>query len=191
MVIRNTPTRWGAVAQFLHWLIVILIIVQVVLASIADDLPLGMKKLAMLARHKSVGITILGLALIRLLWRWTNPTPPLPDTLRPYERALARFTHAALYFLLFAMPFSGWMMSSARGFPVSWFGFRSMQLPDLVPKNQALYHVLVTTHGTLAVVLLVVVALHMAAALKHHFVLKDDVLRRMLPFTTTTQGPER
>ena len=183
MVIRNTATRWGAVAQFLHWLIVVLIIVQVVLASIADDLPLGMKKLAMLARHKSVGITILGLALIRLMWRWANPTPPLPDTLRPYERALARFTHAALYFLLFAMPLSGWMMSSARGFPVSWFGF--FQLPDVVPKSKPLYEALLTTHQSLALVLAAVVTLHAAAALKHHFMMKDDVLRRMLPFTRT------
>src|SRR5438105_4475220 len=68
MTLRNTPTRWGHVAQFLHWLIVVLIIVQVILANLAEDLPLGMKKLAMYARHKSVGITILGLAVIRLLW---------------------------------------------------------------------------------------------------------------------------
>ena len=189
MSLRNTTTRWGAVAQFLHWLIVALIIVQVILASIADELPLGMKKLAMLARHKSVGITILGLAVIRLLWRWMNPTPPLPDTLKPYERALAKFTHAALYLLLFAMPLSGWMMTSARGFPVSWFGF--YQLPDLVPKNQALYEALLTTHATLAVVLGVLVAVHAGAALVHHFRFKDDVLRRMLPSTTTTQGTER
>jgi cytochrome b561 len=153
----------------------------VVLASIADELPLGMKKLAMLARHKSVGITILALALIRLLWRWANPTPTLPDTLKPYERSLAQFTHAALYGLLFAMPISGWLMSSARGFPVSWFGF--FQLPDLVPKNKALYDWMLTTHDALAWTLGVIVALHVAAALKHHYLLKDDTLRRMLPFT--------
>jgi cytochrome b561 len=183
MAIRNTTTRWGAVSQFLHWLIVALIIVQVVLAAMADELPLGMKKLAMLARHKSVGITILGLAVIRVIWRWMNPTPSLPDTLRPYERALAKFTHAALYLLLFAMPLSGWMMSSARGFPVSWFGF--FQLPDLVPKSKPLYEALLETHDTLALVLGAVVFLHAAAALKHHFMLKDSVLRRMLPFTRT------
>jgi cytochrome b561 len=181
MAVKNSITRWGTVAQLLHWVIVALIIVQVTLAWIADDLPLGMKKLAMLARHKSVGITILALAVIRLLWRWANPTPALPDTLRPYERGLARFTHAALYFLLFAMPLSGWMMSSARGFPVSWFSV--IQLPDLVPKNKPLYEALLETHDTLAVTLGVVVALHVAAALKHHYMLKDDVLRRMLPFT--------
>jgi len=186
MVMRNTTQRWGAVAQFLHWLIVVLIIVQFTLALLAGNLPSGMRKLTLLARHKSFGITILGLAIIRLSWRGLNPKPPLPPTLKPYERGLARLTHALLYLLLFAMPLTGWLMSSARGFPVSWFGF--FQLPDLVPKNQALYHALVATHGTLAVILVAVVTLHVAAALKHHFVLKDDTLRRMLPGTPPTQG---
>ena len=188
MIIRNTPLRWGAVAQLLHWTIVVLIIVQVTLASLAEDLP-PLKKLAMLARHKSVGITVLGLAILRLAWRWLNATPALPETLKPYQRVLARGTHALMYLVLFAMPLSGWMMSSARGFAVSWFGF--FQLPDLVPKNRALYEALLTTHETLAVVLGVLVTVHAGAALGHHFMLKDNVLRRMLPFTATTQGTER
>jgi cytochrome b561 len=183
MAVRNSITRWGSIAQALHWLIVVLIAIQVTLALIADDLPLGMKKLAMLARHKSVGITILVLAIIRLIWRWANPTPSLPGTLKPYERVLANFTHAALYLLLFAMPLSGWMMSSARGFPVSWFGW--VQLPDFVPKNKALYDAMLQTHDVLAISLGAIVFLHIAAAVKHHVVLKDDVLRRMLPFTKT------
>ena len=181
MSVRNTSRRWGAVSQLLHWLIVALIILQFTLALIADELH-GSRKVAMLARHKSFGITILVLAALRLAWRALNPTPELPTTLKPYERTLARGTHLLLYVLLFAMPLSGWTMSSARGFPVSWFGF--FQLPDLVPKNKALYEALVDTHGTLACVLVAVVALHVAAALKHHFVLKDDVLRRMLPGST-------
>jgi cytochrome b561 len=184
MTIRNTLNRWGHVAQFLHWLIVVLIVIQVILANIAEDLPLGMKKLAMYARHKSVGITILGLAVIRLLWRWANPTPELPTTLKPYERALAGLTHFGLYLILFVMPITGWMMTSARGFPVSWFGF--FQLPDFVPKNDALYNAMKETHDTLALVLYAIVTLHVLAALKHHFFLKDDVLRRMLPFTKRT-----
>jgi cytochrome b561 len=186
MTIRNTTARWGHVSQFLHWLIVVLLIVQVTLANIADDLPVGLKKLAMLARHKSVGITILGLAVLRLSWRWLNPTPALPDTLKPYERVLANLTHAGLYILLFAMPLSGWIMSSARGFPVSWFGF--IQLPDLVTKNKALYDAMLETHETLAWALYVIVAVHVLAALKHHFMLKDNVLKRMLPFTKTPEG---
>jgi cytochrome b561 len=188
MTIRNTTVRWGAVSQLLHWLIVVLIVVQVSLASYAEDLP-TVKKIGPLAWHKSIGITILALAVLRLLWRWVNPTPLLPGTLKPYERVLANFTHVTLYVLLFAMPLSGWMMSSARGFPVAWFGFfpkswfGSVQLPDLVPKNKTLYDVFLGTHEALQWVLYTVVALHVLAALKHHFMLKDNVLKRMLPFT--------
>jgi cytochrome b561 len=190
MAIRNTAQRWGAIAQLLHWLIVALIITQFTLATLFDDLPPGARKLALLARHKSVGITILMLAVLRLAWRWANPKPPLPDTLRPWERTLARFTHALLYALLVAVPLAGWTMSSARGFPVSWFGF--FTLPDLVPKNKPLYEVLMTTHAVLAWTLGVVAVIHMLAALKHHFVHKDDVLRRMLPLTSRkAQGSER
>jgi len=187
MALRNTTHRWGAVAQLLHWLIVVLIVAQYTLATLADDLPPGAKKLALLARHKSVGITILMLAILRLAWRWANPTPALPETLKPYERALARFTHFMLYALLFALPLSGWMMSSARGFPVSWFGY--FQLPDLVPRSRPLYEALLETHHTLTWVLGAVVVLHVAGALKHHFVHRDDVLRRMLPFPPPTQRP--
>jgi cytochrome b561 len=179
MTLRNTPRRWGAIAQLLHWLIVLFIVAQFTLATLFEQLPAGAKKLTLLSRHKSIGITILILAVVRLAWRWSNPTPTLPDTLKPYERTLARLTHALLYVLLFAVPLSGWLMSSARGFPVSWFGF--LQLPDLVPKNKVLYEALVTTHGILAWTLGIVATVHLVAALKHHFVLKDDVLRRMLP----------
>jgi cytochrome b561 len=161
--------------------IVILILVQVFLGLQAGDLPLGMKKLALLAQHKSYGMTILGLAVVRLLWRAANRTPELPDTLKGWERVVATVTHWGLYLLLFALPLSGWIMSSARGFPVSWFG--RFQFPDLVAKNPALYDVMLRTHHMLVLVLGAVVLLHVAAALKHHFMLKDDVLKRMLPFT--------
>ena len=184
MSIRNTRERWGSLSQFLHWLIVALIALQAALGLTGLLLPLSLEKLAVLARHKSIGITILGLATLRLLWRWLNPTPPLPSNLKPHERFLAHFTHAALYVLLFAMPLTGWMMSSARGFPVSWFNL--YQLPDLVPKSESIYDTMVTTHAALAIALALTVVLHIAAALKHHFVLKDDTLRRMLPFGRIT-----
>jgi cytochrome b561 len=179
MPIRNTRQRWGSLSQLLHWLIVALIVLQAALGLTGVLLPLGVQKIAVLARHKSIGITILGLAAVRLIWRWLNPTPALPSNLKPVERFLAHFTHAALYVLLFAMPLTGWTMSSARGFPVSWFNL--FQLPDLVPKSDALYNALVTTHAALAIALAGTVTLHVAGALKHHFVLKDDTLRRMLP----------
>ena len=102
MQLRNTLSRWGVVSQTFHWVIVVLIITQYVLAEIEHEMPLGMARFAVLARHKSIGLTILALAVLRLLWRWMNPSPPLPDTLKPYERVLARVTHFGLYFLLFA-----------------------------------------------------------------------------------------
>lgn len=179
MPLRNTTTRWGAGAQILHWTIVALIIAQYVIVEIADGLPLGPDKVATLARHKSVGITILMLALVRVLWRFANPTPALPATSRPWERMTAHAVHGLLYLLLFAMPLTGWMMSSARNFPVSWFGL--VQLPDLVRPSKPLYDTLHETHEILFGVLVLLAIVHVLAALKHHFILKNDVLRRMLP----------
>jgi cytochrome b561 len=187
MPIRNTTTRWGSISQALHWVIVALIVSQFVIISIAESLPLGGEKIALIARHKSIGITILMLAVVRLVWRWLNPASPLlPNTLKPYERTIANVSHTTLYVLMFAMPLTGWTMSSARNFPVSWFTL--FQLPDLVGPNRRLYDILHDTHETLAWVLVAVAALHVLGALKHHFILKDDVLRRMLPFTRTTRG---
>ena len=184
MPIRNTLARWGSVAQLLHWAIVVLIVTQFVLAYSSQSLPLGMAKLAMLARHKSWGITILALAIIRLVWRLSHrESPGLPNTLKPWERVAAHVTHYGLYILLFAMPLTGWAMSSARQFPVSWFNL--VQLPDFVAPNRPLYDVLHSVHMWLSWALIAVAVLHIGAALKHHFVLKDDVLRRMIPFTKT------
>jgi cytochrome b561 len=179
MPLRNTTARWGAIAQLLHWGVVALVITQFVLANVAEDLPLGPDKVGVLARHKSVGITILMLALLRLAWRTANPVPVLPAGLKTWERRLARGTHAALYVLLFAIPLSGWAMSSARNFPVSWFGL--VQLPDFVQPSRAAYDLFHEVHEVLGRLLIAVTVLHVLAALKHHFVLKDDVLRRMLP----------
>jgi cytochrome b561 len=183
MPIRNTTARWGYLAQLFHWTIVALILVQLVLAIQYNLLPLGMAKIGVIARHKSVGITIFLLAVLRLAWRLMNPVPPLPDTLKPYERVLAHITHFALYAIILVMPVTGWIMSSARNFPVSWFGL--VQLPDLVGQNKALYQAMLETHDILAGTLIAVAVLHVLAALKHHFILKDDTLRRMLPFTRT------
>jgi cytochrome b561 len=183
MQFRNSASRFGAVSQFLHWLIVILLAVQFTLGWIADDLPLGLEKLTVLARHKSFGMTILMLAVVRLLWRFANPIPTLPLTLKPYERALARVTHALLYALLFAMPISGWIMSSAANYPVSWF--HQFTWPNLIAPDKSIVDDLKEVHETIAVALLVTLGLHVLAALKHHFVLKDDTLKRMLPFTRT------
>lgn len=180
MQFRNTSRRWGAVTKLLHWLVVLLVIAQFALASAAEDLPLGMAKLALLARHKSVGLTILALALLRLAWRAGQPVPDLPQSMPRWQRGLAHGTHHLLYALLLAMPLSGWLMSSAKNFPVSWFGL--VQLPDLIGASEAAYDFLHEAHEVMAGLLFATALLHLAGALKHHFVDRDDVLKRMLPF---------
>jgi cytochrome b561 len=178
---RSSPLRYGAVAQAFHWIIAALVVTQFVLANLEDDLPIGAHKLALLARHKSVGMTVLMLAILRLLWRLKNPPPELPPDMTPLERKLARGTHVLFYVLLFAMPVTGWMMSSAKNYSVSWFGWFTW--PNLIGKNETAFNVLHSTHEILSDVLLVLAILHILAALKHHFWNKDDVLVRMLPFT--------
>jgi cytochrome b561 len=175
------PTRYGAVAQLFHWVIAALIVTQFTLARMADDLPLGARKLGLLARHKSFGMTVLMLAILRLLWRLWHSPPPLPSGMTPLERRLARGTHVAFYILLFAMPLTGWMMSSAKNYSVSWFGLFTW--PNLIGKNEAAFKFLVATHVTLSDVLFAIAVLHILAALKHHFWNRDNVLLRMLPFT--------
>jgi cytochrome b561 len=184
---QSTPTRYSAVAQAFHWIIAALIVTQFTLAWMQDDLPLGMRKLALLARHKSFGMTILMLAVLRLAWRLFNRPPELPSHMSKMEVLLARATHILFYFLLFAMPVTGWLMSSAKNYSVSWFGLFTW--PDLIGKNERAFDILQSTHETLSWLLLAIAILHILAALKHHFWNKDDVLKRMLPFLKSENRP--
>src|ERR1700689_2199911 len=104
-----SPTRYSAVAKSFHWLIAALIVTQFVLANLEDDLPPRAPRRARPPRHKSVGMTVLMLAILRLLWRLKNPPPALPSAMKPLERSIARATHVAFYVLPFAMPITGWM----------------------------------------------------------------------------------
>jgi cytochrome b561 len=178
----GSQTRYTAVAQTFHWIIAALIITQFTLAWMADDLPLGLRKLALLARHKSIGMTVLVLAVLRLLWRLFNRPPALPAGMSAPEVLLARATHIAFYVLLFAMPLTGWLMSSAKNYSVSWFSLFTW--PNLIAPNEQAFAWLKSTHDTLSWLLLALSILHVLAALKNHFWNKDDVLRRMLPFTS-------
>jgi cytochrome b561 len=184
MQLKNSEDRYGVVTQVLHWTIVALIIVQYLLANQADALPLGSAKIAVLARHKSFGMTILFLALLRLGWRWLNPVPQTPATLPRWQQIAAKISHMGLYALLLVTPLLGWMMSSARNFPVSWFGL--FTLPDLVSPNRPLYDFMHEAHEVAAKLIFVLALVHAAAALKHHFIDRDNVLRRMLPVKLKT-----
>ena len=179
MPARNSSLRYGYVAQTLHWVIVGLLIVQVTLGKIADDLPLGFEKLVILARHKSFGITILGLAVIRLAWRWINRPPPLPPMPR-WQHLAANLNHWALYALLFAMPLSGWMMSSASNIPVSWFGL--VQIARFRrPRSRTGRRGSTTCTTSLRGSSTRSSACTSPRRVKHQFIDRDGLLMRMLP----------
>lgn len=175
---RNDIDRYGAVAQLFHWLIVALIITQFALASVMSDLPLK-AKIATINWHKWCGMTVLMLAVLRVLWRLSSAVPALPGATPGWQRWAAHGSHTLLYVLIFILPLSGWLMSSARNFPVSYFGW--FTFPDLIRPDRALYERLHDVHELLAIALLTVAVVHALAALKHHFFDRDNVLRRMLP----------
>src|SRR5678815_1886095 len=178
MQLKNTLTRYGALAQLFHWVIVVLIITQFVLALRAEGLS-PMKKVGVLGTHKSVGITILVLAVLRLAWRLFNPVPRQPPGIPRWQELAAHVSHFLLYALLFIQPVLGWLMSSARAFSVSWWGL--VTLPDFIEPNKAAFERLRDWHEAIAYTLAAIALIHIAAALKHHFFDRDDVLRRMLP----------
>jgi cytochrome b561 len=188
MQLRNTLARYGAVTQALHWLIVLLIIAQYVLADLAEDAghdkaahpAAAMQQLALLARHKSIGLTIFALAVVRLIWRWISPPPPLPPAMPRWQIVAAKLIHFGFYALLLLLPISGLVMSAAENYPVSYFGW--FTIPNLVAPDEALGDVMEERHELLFNVLVVFAVVHVVAALKHQFVDRDGVLRRMLPW---------
>jgi cytochrome b561 len=172
-------SRYTATAVALHWAMALLIVAAFAIGFYAVALAVSPLKLKLFSWHKWIGVTVFLLLLARLAWRFRHPAPPLPATMRAWERSLAAMTHAALYVLMLALPVSGWLMSSAAGFPVVYFGV--LPLPDLVGKDKALADALKLLHYALNKTLLALVLLHAAAALKHHFLDRDTILTRMLP----------
>ena len=172
--------RFGNTAIALHWLIALLIFGGWAMGFYMADLKLSPDKLKLFSWHKWIGITVLMLACLRAAWRITHPAPP-PNPAHPaWQHRAASFAHGALYLLMFALPLSGWMFSSASGYPVKYFGV--IPLPDLVSKSKELAALLKDAHGILAWALAGVVAVHIGGALQHHLFDRDDTLARMLPW---------
>jgi cytochrome b561 len=171
--------RYTPAAKAFHWLTVLVMAGGFALAFVMVELPLGTLKVSLYNWHKTLGLVVLALAVLRLAWRLRHPAPPMPAEMPAWERAAAHASHVALYLFLFAQPLLGLVMAWASGFPTVLFG--SFNLPNPLGANQGLYDSLSEVHELLAWVLLAVVAVHAGAALRHHFVLKDEVLRRMLP----------
>jgi cytochrome b561 len=173
---RNTNDQYGLIAQILHWLIVGLVIWQFVLGWRADELPVSMARLQLLATHKALGMTVLMVMLLRLVWRLLDGAPTIPPS---RTRLLAKVTHYAFYMLLIAVPLSGWLLSSASNLSVSYF--RLFTFPDLVGSSEELAGLFELVHETLTTALALLILLHLAAALLHQFYFRDKLLRRMLP----------
>jgi cytochrome b561 len=176
--LRNTASQWGWVSVTLHWVTVLAIVGLVIVGLSMDDLPNGPRKIQVYALHKSTGLTVLALTLLRLAWRLFAGAPK-PEPMPRWQRLAANGSHAMLYALLLAMPLSGWLFNSASGFPLKWFGL--VRVPALTAYDAGVKALAHDLHEGLAKVLLLMVAIHVAAALKHHFVNRDATLQRMLP----------
>jgi len=173
----NTPTAYTPVAKGLHWLMAVLILGLLALGLYMHELPLSPQKLQLYSWHKWAGVTVFLLVWLRLAWRLTHRPPPLVATLSAAQRTLAHAGHALLYALMVVIPLTGWLMSSAKGVQTVWFGV--WPIPDLLGRDKALGELLQLVHAQLNTLLMLTLAGHVAAALWHHLVLKDDTLRRM------------
>lgn len=179
MRLRNSSTSYGSIAQLFHWLIALLVFAQIAIGLYAADLPVSIERLKWLSRHKSIGITVLALVLLRFAWRVANTVPALPASMPRRERVLAIATHRLLYLLLVLAPLSGWLHASAAGLSASWFGV--FTVPDMVAKNPGITPYFEYLHEVFVYSLIVLLALHIGAALRHALFLRDGVMKRMLP----------
>ena len=169
--------RYSTPAVVLHWLVALLIFAGFPLGLYMVDLPLSPDKLKLYSYHKWIGITVLLLVAVRVSWRLTHVPPPLPASVAAWQRHASALVHGLLYVLMIAIPLSGWLMSSAKGFQTVWFGV--LPLPDLIGKDKALGDQLAEVHTILNFTLLALVVLHVGAALQHHFIERQPFLQRM------------
>jgi cytochrome b561 len=177
-MLRNSRDAWGSLARFFHWSVALLVLVQVALGLTASGWRLSPLKLDLFVWHKSLGFLILLLVVLRLLWRLANPTPALPDGMSGFERLAARASHGLFYLLLVVLPINGWVINSAANVPFSIFWL--IPLPAIVAPDRVLAGNAANAHYVLFSVLTLLVMVHAGAALRHHFVKHDSVLRRML-----------
>jgi cytochrome b561 len=176
-MLMNTSDQFGLIARLLHWLIAALAIGMLLVGATFLFLPSGGFKNFLIDMHKSVGVTVLALMIVRLIWRIANPQPrDLNDT--PVLNYIARLIHIVFYVLLFLQPLVGILMSQAFGYPVAFFGL--FTLPRLIWHSASLGSFLLKVHGEIAILLAAVILLHVAAALKHHFIDRDRTLMRMI-----------
>jgi cytochrome b561 len=171
--------RYSTVSLWLHWGIAALVVTQILLIMAGDAVE-GDGARAFRDAHKSVGLSLLVLTLVRIGWRATNPAPALPDTMKTWEKLLARTTHVGFYVALIVLPLSGWLASSAAGRDIAWFGLFNWPLLP-IGGGREMAGQFMDIHRAVVKGLYLLLALHVIGALKHHFIDRDGVLRRMLP----------
>jgi len=176
----SSTSRWGAIAKIFHWSMAIGLVGMLLAGYFMTDLPNSRFKIDVYSLHKSTGLTLLALLVFRLLWRWLDPTPLLPAHTPRWQRLLAKASHGLLYLLMLAMPLSGWLYNSAANFPLRWFG--TIRIPALSGPDRELKHLAGDLHEAFAIALAILLCVHVAAALKHHFIDRDSILKRMLPW---------
>lgn len=176
MRIKNTEDHFGIVAIFFHWVMAFLIIGMLIIGLYMTSLPEGLKQLKLFGWHKETGILILMLAVARSMWRLANIVPRLD--LPWWEKFAARAVHYAFYVFMFLMPITGWLISSAAGVQVSFFGW--FLLPNLIAANHDQMELFANIHTWLAYGLIATIVLHVCAAFKHLLIDKDDIFERML-----------
>ena len=171
--------RYTGIAMSLHWLIGLMILISLGAGLYMVELKLSPAKLQLYSWHKWAGVTIFALVLIRCVWRLTHTPPPLPFGFPRWQQLVSETTHYLLYALMIAIPLTGWLMSSAKGFQTVYFGV--LPIPDLLVKNKEWGETLNLVHRYLNYTMIAIISVHIGAAIKHPLIDKDDVLRRILP----------
>ncbi len=174
----NTSSHWGLASRLLHWFSAVAIFFMFGLGITMINMRLSPMKLEMFIVHKSIGMTLLLIIIVRVLWRLLNPAPNPSKTLSLTQRKIVFLGQIFMYALLFCIPMSGWIINSAANFPLQWFGLFEVPVitaPDIMIQDNAK-----TAHLFLVCTLGFVVTLHIVAALRHHWILKNDILKRML-----------
>ena len=173
------PERWGAVSQLFHWACAALVVTLGALGLYMTELTSPVSKIRIYALHKSLGITLLALVLLRLAWRWSHAVPGAVAGTSRRMKLAADGMHGLLYAMMIAMPLTGWLVNSTSGYPLQWF--RLFNLPAIAAKNEHLNGIAKELHEFGFWTLVVLVVGHVGAALYHHLFLQDGTLHRMLP----------
>lgn len=172
-------TAYSSGSKFFHWTVALILILMLAGSFFLDDVPKQWQGMAYMM-HKSFGLTILALMILRVIWIIRTGKPPLPMTVPAWQVFAARFVQYALYVFVILMPVVGWVMSVAAGRPPQLFGLVTLTLPG-IPEDKSLAHFLAESHEVIAWIIIALLVLHVAGAFKHYFIDKDNVVQRMLP----------